>query len=242
MQFSEFVERKVFAVLSGVTHPRYGYRPGVVFRVVGRAALLRSLRLSARWKCRILVERRSRIVVHGSGRIVAQSGSLLLLGFEADQRASSAITISDGGTLALDGTVSLLRGTSVIVGPVGQLTLANGLFVNEGSRIVCQHKMDIGADCIIGYGATGSDTDEHEVLDASAAKGRSYRDHEKVVGAVSLGDHVWIGSKAIILKGVAIGNDSVVAAGAVVTHDVGAGELVAGVPARPFRRDITWLP
>ena len=45
-----------------------------------------------------------------------------------------------------------------------------------------------------------------------------------------------MGNRSIVLKGVRVGHDSVVAAGAVVTHDVPPRTLVAGVPARIVRR------
>jgi acetyltransferase-like isoleucine patch superfamily enzyme len=48
--------------------------------------------------------------------------------------------------------------------------------------------------------------------------------------------NVWIGAAATILPGVTIGADSVVAAGAVVTHDVPAATVVAGVPAMVVRQ------
>ena len=48
---------------------------------------------------------------------------------------------------------------------------------------------------------------------------------------VTVGDDVWIGANAVVLPGVTIGSHSVVAAGAVVTHDVPEHCLVAGVPA-----------
>jgi maltose O-acetyltransferase len=53
-------------------------------------------------------------------------------------------------------------------------------------------------------------------------------------GTVVIGDRCWIGAKAVILKGVKLGDGCVVAAGAVVTRSVEAGEVVAGVPARPL--------
>jgi acetyltransferase-like isoleucine patch superfamily enzyme len=52
---------------------------------------------------------------------------------------------------------------------------------------------------------------------------------------VTVGDDIWIGANAVILPGVNIGNHSVVAAGAVVTKDVPAHSLVAGVPAKVIK-------
>jgi len=51
-------------------------------------------------------------------------------------------------------------------------------------------------------------------------------------GIVKIGNHCWIGAKAIILKDVVLGDCCVVAAGAVVTKSFPAGSVVAGVPAR----------
>lgn len=47
-----------------------------------------------------------------------------------------------------------------------------------------------------------------------------------------IGDDVWIGARAIVMAGISIGSGAIVAAGAVVTHDVKAFAIVAGVPAR----------
>ncbi len=51
-------------------------------------------------------------------------------------------------------------------------------------------------------------------------------------GPVTIGNHVWIGYRAIILPGVTIGDGAVVAAGAIVTSDVPAFQIVAGSPAK----------
>ena len=62
-------------------------------------------------------------------------------------------------------------------------------------------------------------------------KRRSYITAEPI----TIETNVWIGAAATILPGVTIGTDSVVAAGAVVTHDVPRATLVAGVPAKVIR-------
>ena len=53
--------------------------------------------------------------------------------------------------------------------------------------------------------------------------------------AVTIGHDVWIGHGAVVMPGVAIGNGAVVGANAVVTRDVGAYEIVAGIPARVLK-------
>ena len=53
---------------------------------------------------------------------------------------------------------------------------------------------------------------------------------------VSVGHDVWIGHGAVILPGVTVGNGAVIGANAVVTRDVPAYTIVAGIPAKPLRR------
>ena len=54
---------------------------------------------------------------------------------------------------------------------------------------------------------------------------------------VSIGNHVWLGIRTIILKGVTIGDNSIVAAGSIVTKDVKANTIVSGTPAKQIKRE-----
>ena len=56
------------------------------------------------------------------------------------------------------------------------------------------------------------------------------------VAPIKLGKKVWIGAHATILAGVTIGDNAIVAAGAVVTKDVPADTVVGGVPARVIKK------
>ena len=53
-------------------------------------------------------------------------------------------------------------------------------------------------------------------------------------------DSVWIGSYAMILRGIHIGESAIIAAGAVVTKDVPARCMVAGVPAKIIKENVYW--
>ena len=62
----------------------------------------------------------------------------------------------------------------------------------------------------------------------------------KIKKRISIGNEVWIGNRAMILKGVTIGNGAVIAADSVVTHDVPAYSVVAGNPAKVIKENVVW--
>ena len=57
---------------------------------------------------------------------------------------------------------------------------------------------------------------------------------------ISIGNHVWLGIRTIILKGVTIGDNSIVAAGSIVTKDVKANTIVSGTPAKQIKENKNW--
>jgi sugar O-acyltransferase (sialic acid O-acetyltransferase NeuD family) len=87
----------------------------------------------------------------------------------------------------------------------------------------------LGDACIVNTGAVV----EHDVL---LGDGVHAGPGSTMGGAVRCGDLVRIGMGAMLLPAVTIGRGATVGAGAVVLQDVGASEVVAGVPARPLRR------
>lgn len=103
--------------------------------------------------------------------------------------------------------------------------------LNNGVTIVSEGPgITIGKRCVVGPGVHIYDSDFHPLEVASRETGQPRR------AAVRIADDVFIGSHAIILKGVAVGAGSVLGAGAVVSADVRENAIVAGNPAREIRR------
>jgi acetyltransferase-like isoleucine patch superfamily enzyme len=101
--------------------------------------------------------------------------------------------------------------------------------ISPGVKIQAARSIDIGNNCMIGADASISDSDWHGLYNRLRPFGRATQ-------PVKLHDNVWVGERAIICKGVTIGENSVIGAGAVVTKDVEANVVVAGNPAKVIKR------
>lgn len=126
----------------------------------------------------------------------------------------------------------------------GQITLGQGCFLGENSRIWSMERVTIGDHVLISHCTALMDTDSHEVDFEERAvnglkmltKGLPTERGNIRTAPITIGDHVWIGLGSIILKGVTIGEKSIVAAGSVVTKSIPPLSLVAGNPARVIRQ------
>lgn len=122
--------------------------------------------------------------------------------------------------------------------------IGEGSTIHIGARFYQPKNISIGEDTIIGDHATldgrakltiGDHVDiASEVMIFNGEHDIHSETFEPVTAPVLIGDHVFIGPRAIILPGVTIGWGAVIAAGAVVTKDVPDSTIVAGVPAQPI--------
>jgi acetyltransferase-like isoleucine patch superfamily enzyme len=115
----------------------------------------------------------------------------------------------------VDGVV--FRNSRVTIGP--------HTFIN--TRVYVEGPVAIGGHCHIGPGVMLC-ASTHGFVDGVAS--RSVR-----VLPITIGDNCWVGMGALILPGVTIGEDSIIAAGAVVAEDCDGGGTYGGVPARRIR-------
>lgn len=120
---------------------------------------------------------------------------------------------------------SITQPIEISVGNNAEIRIGDEVFINTGAVIAAKKRIYIGDETIIGDQAMIYDTDWHGI------NGKNVNSEP-----VEIGNHVWIGARAIILKGVKIGNNSIVAAGSVVTKDVSDNIIVAGNPAQYIRK------
>lgn len=121
-----------------------------------------------------------------------------------------------------DGVVLLASGDAL----GDKLRIGSGTYVNRYTIFDAHSHLHIGRDVMIGPHCYFTDAD-HGMEPDSSVKSQPMRH-----APVDVEDEAWIGARATILPGVRIGRGAVIAAGAVVTRDVPAMAVVAGIPAR----------
>jgi len=136
------------------------------------------------------------------------------------------------GTLKLNNSSFILGSTNIFennydIEVKGQLLIGSRNYFNKNIKIVCFEKIEIGDDCLFADSVHIYDHD-HQFNDLQ----KSIKEQEYVKSPIKIGNNVWIGAKATILKGVTIGDGAIVGANAVVTKAVPTNAIVAGNPAR----------
>ena len=107
------------------------------------------------------------------------------------------------------------------------IRIGKDVFINACCHFQDHGGVTLGEGCQIG----------HNVVFATLNHGIEPADRRNTYPRpIVLGRRVWVGSNSTILQGVTIGDDAIVAAGAVVTRDVPARTIVGGVPAKVIKR------
>jgi acetyltransferase-like isoleucine patch superfamily enzyme len=117
-----------------------------------------------------------------------------------------------------------------------ELLIGDGVFVGHLCEFRIGRRISIGRNCLLAGGVSIADYDGHPLGADARRAGQPSRADE--IRPVTIGNDVWIGAGAVVLKGVKIGDRAVVGAHAVVTKDVPPDAVVAGNPARVVK-DLT---
>jgi acetyltransferase-like isoleucine patch superfamily enzyme len=156
-----------------------------------------------------------------------------------------------GRRIHTDGLCFIGRDVKIEIGPLAHVYLdrwswvgdgtklrAHGGFVRIGSKSVlggeitfsAYEEISIGRECVIADRVMFIDFD-HVITDSETP----IRNQGLTTSPVRVGNNVWIGYGAAILRGVTVGDGAVIGTNAVVTKDVPPGAIVGGVPARVLR-------
>ena len=142
---------------------------------------------------------------------------------------SSSFYCKKGGKIAIGNRCYFFD--NVEIQSRGVLSFGNDVQVNNFSRIVALKSVKIGSNVTIAQFVTILDHDHKYIFDSGEMSLDGYE-----TKPVSIGDNVWIGDKATILRGVSIGSNVIIAANSVVNKDIPDNCVVGGVPARILKR------
>jgi acetyltransferase-like isoleucine patch superfamily enzyme len=136
------------------------------------------------------------------------------------------------------GERTICRGILLCDSGLGSIEIGNLVYIGDDVIISTRERIRIGSRTMVAHGVQIFDNDSHPI-DArdrhadylNLIEGR-LRTHFIPSAPVDIGEDCWLGANSIVLKGVTIGDRSVVAAGSVVTADIGDDCVAAGNPAR----------
>ncbi|MGT2425498.1 acyltransferase [Amnibacterium kyonggiense] len=178
---------------------------------------------------RVLVGRRFRVV--GASRIRGRLFAGTMHFRFVDIRRGGLIRVE--GELVCSGHVDVGHGNEWYVAPGARVEIGDGTYFSPSGRLLARNRISIGESCAIGWETQILDDNQHPL----SIDGQEHPPE----GTVTIGRHVWIGSRVSILKDTVIGDDCVIAAGAVVKGDFSEpGCLIGGTPARVIRRGVSW--
>ncbi len=127
--------------------------------------------------------------------------------------------INEGGSI-ITKNCQFYSGVRIEICKNAELVIGNGTYINRNTLIHSKISVRIGNNCRISWDVIIIDENGHEIPGIQNAK------------PIIIDDDVWIGCRAIILRGVHIGEGAVIAAGSVVTKSVPAYSVVGGFPAK----------
>jgi acetyltransferase-like isoleucine patch superfamily enzyme len=132
----------------------------------------------------------------------------------------------------INGTMVIIARTSQLSQP--KLLIGNRVFIGFNTQFYIGNEISIGDDCKIAEDCILRGYSGHP-LDPDARKA-NVADNENSMGPIILENNVWLGQGVKINPGVCIGENSIIASGSIVTKNIPANVLAAGIPAKVIRK------
>ncbi|HEX2816125.1 MAG TPA: acyltransferase [Phenylobacterium sp.] len=152
--------------------------------------------------------------------------------FEAALRIMGDVvnaTLEIGDDCVIGGVIRLERGDGGVI-RIGAGTTFNqvGLSMHEAGEI------NIGRDCMFSTDIHMDPSDMHPIFD------RATGERLNPAQDINIGDHVWLGTRVLVLKGARIGSGTIVGAGSIVSGTLPGDVLAVGSPAKVVRENVVW--
>lgn len=131
---------------------------------------------------------------------------------------------------------SLINDLDAWISDGSSLNIGEHAYIAGKTHIACIEgkTVSIGRECMFSNEIVFRTGDSHSIIDGDGNRINQSKD-------IKIGNHVWIGSQAVILKGVTIGDDSVVGTRALVTSVFGNNCVIGGSPAKIIKQGISWV-
>jgi len=172
-----------------------------------------------------LVRARIQTRLHGGGLVIG-----------AGVQAQVPLRVNGPGKVAIADAVALGERMAPRMGdgtillqarfPEAAIRIGARSCLSNNISIISTVNIELGDECLVGDQVCILDSDFHEV-DPKRRRSGTGRSHPVIIG-----NNVWLGSRVMVLKGVRIGHNTVIAAGSIVTEPIPANVVAAGVPAR----------
>ena len=169
------------------------------------------------------------LCIHPTSKLLLDGTLEFNANCEKNYNRSTILRMAENSVIQTSGNFRFYFGADIQLFRGAKLILGNS-FINSDSKIRCANSITIGNDCAISHEVIILDSDFHKIITPE----------NKTTEPIVISDHVWIGTRCIIMKGVTIGEGAIVAAGSIVTRDVPPHSLVAGNPAKVIRTDVEW--
>jgi acetyltransferase-like isoleucine patch superfamily enzyme len=132
------------------------------------------------------------------------------------------------GRLVVGAHTLLEPGVWITAPGAARVRIGTGTFLNLNVMIASVELVEIGSHCMLANGCFVTDGNHRFDDPSRPVTWQGFRSK----GPTRIGDNVWCGANVVVTSGVTIGERCVIGANSVVTHDVAAGSIAAGAPAR----------
>lgn len=213
------------------------------FRSLYRLSIWKTLLFNYKyfsWKglCRLPVWVSRNFILHtlkGNVTLDDMQAGMIRLGFNEvgifDRKYDRGIW-ENTGQIHFKGRAVLGHGSKL--SNTGNITFGNNFAITAKSEIVCAKEMEIGDDVLVSWDSLIMDTDFHKIYDEILNK--QLNEDAKV----TIGNHVWIGCRTVILKGTLIGDNCIVAANSTLSKEFREENVILGGSNKVIKRGVEW--